>query len=502
MTRASWSSTSAPAACGPRSSRPDATVDAVHYQEVLPSSPAPGFVEFDAAAMADAALDVARRGARRGRPGRRGRHRQPAGVDDRVGPRHRRARRPRPRLAGPAHRRRLPGAAGRGPAPRAQRVGHQARLPARHGRPRPQRATSCFGTVDTWMAWHLSGGARPRHRPVQRRRHRPAHAPTAPAGTTDVLDALRIPPAVLPAIVDSTGVVGEATRARRRAADRRHRRRPAGVARRPGLRARRAWPRSPSAPAACSTSASAPTGPPSPRRGRAAGRSRSWPGGAPARRPGASRRSCCRPAPTSSGCATTSASSPPPAESDDVAARVRRHRRRGVRARPARPGHAPLGLRRPRHAARPHPGHRPGRGGAGRARGRRPAGRRPGRGGRGRHRRCRIDRAAGRRRHEPPTPRSCRRWPTPPSARSRCRPCARPPRSAPRFLAGLAVGTWAGWDDIAATWAPARVVEPAGVARPRPLARGRRPGRRLVPRAERDQLLTDAVAEPSALVNA
>ncbi len=31
------------------------------------------------------------------------------------------------------------------------------------------------------------------------------------------------------------------------------------------------------------------------------------------------------------------------------------------------------------------------------------------------------------------------------------------------FLAGLAVGTWGGWDDIAATWAPARVVEPGGV---------------------------------------
>ena len=30
------------------------------------------------------------------------------------------------------------------------------------------------------------------------------------------------------------------------------------------------------------------------------------------------------------------------------------------------------------------------------------------------------------------------------------------------FLAGMAVGTWGGWDDIAATWRPARVVEPTG----------------------------------------
>jgi glycerol kinase len=28
------------------------------------------------------------------------------------------------------------------------------------------------------------------------------------------------------------------------------------------------------------------------------------------------------------------------------------------------------------------------------------------------------------------------------------------------FLAGLSVGTWAGWDDIAAAWKPRQVVEP------------------------------------------
>jgi glycerol kinase len=30
------------------------------------------------------------------------------------------------------------------------------------------------------------------------------------------------------------------------------------------------------------------------------------------------------------------------------------------------------------------------------------------------------------------------------------------------FLAGLELGTWSGWDDIAATWSPSRVVEPVG----------------------------------------
>jgi glycerol kinase len=30
------------------------------------------------------------------------------------------------------------------------------------------------------------------------------------------------------------------------------------------------------------------------------------------------------------------------------------------------------------------------------------------------------------------------------------------------FLAGMAIGTWAGWDEIAGMWEPARVVEPRG----------------------------------------
>ncbi len=39
--------------------RPDATVAHVHRRPLPPSSPAPGLVEFDAGAMAEAALDVA-----------------------------------------------------------------------------------------------------------------------------------------------------------------------------------------------------------------------------------------------------------------------------------------------------------------------------------------------------------------------------------------------------------------------------------------------------------
>lgn len=67
----------------------------------------------------------------------------------------------------------------------------------------------CFGTVDTWVAWTLSGGT--------------VHVTDfTNAGLTgmlhldasgwrhDVLDALRIPRSVLPGLVDSSAVVGEA----------------------------------------------------------------------------------------------------------------------------------------------------------------------------------------------------------------------------------------------------------------------------------------------------
>ena len=48
--------------------RPDASVEHVHYREVLPVTPAPGFVEFDAAAMAGAALEVAQAALAKGGP--------------------------------------------------------------------------------------------------------------------------------------------------------------------------------------------------------------------------------------------------------------------------------------------------------------------------------------------------------------------------------------------------------------------------------------------------
>ena len=71
----------------------------------------------------------------------------------------------------------------------------------------------CFGTVDTWVAWTLSGGA--------------LHVTDlSNAGVTGlmgmdgagwdqaVLDTLRIPAAVMPRIVDSSAVIGEAVTVR------------------------------------------------------------------------------------------------------------------------------------------------------------------------------------------------------------------------------------------------------------------------------------------------
>ncbi len=67
-----------------------------------------------------------------------------------------------------------------------------------------------FGTVDTWLAWTLSGGSV--H--VTDAGNAAVTGLLGPDGSgwdEAVLAALRIPPDVLPAIVDSAGVVGEAS---------------------------------------------------------------------------------------------------------------------------------------------------------------------------------------------------------------------------------------------------------------------------------------------------
>ena len=188
--------------------RPDATVTAVQHRSVLPSSPAPGLVEFDPATLAAAALDVARAALAAGGPvaavGVTNQRASTVAWDRATG-----------EPVGPGlgwQDLRTVGDClvwqGEGlrfaPNESATKAAHL--LDAAD----PDRTRDlCVGTVDTWVAWHLSGGE--------------VFATDASnAGVTGllgaghaswdakVLDALRIPHAALPAIVDTSGVVGVA----------------------------------------------------------------------------------------------------------------------------------------------------------------------------------------------------------------------------------------------------------------------------------------------------
>jgi glycerol kinase len=179
------------------------------HDEVLPSSPAPGLVEFDAEALAAAALSVAREVLDEG------------GKVDAVGIANQRAStivwdRATGRPVAPAlgwQDLRTVGDClvlqGEGlrfaPNQSATKVAH---LLNEHD---PDRTRDlCFGTVDTWIAWHLSEG----------RCHVTDLSNAAVTGLVHLdgrgwndklLDALRIPAAMMPSIVDSTGALGEAT---------------------------------------------------------------------------------------------------------------------------------------------------------------------------------------------------------------------------------------------------------------------------------------------------
>ncbi|MGI8683825.1 MAG: FGGY family carbohydrate kinase [Acidimicrobiales bacterium] len=188
--------------------RPDGTVDAVHRRSVLPSTPMDGFVEIDARALADAALEVARLAMDEG------------GQVHAVGIANQRAStvvwdRATGEPVGPgigwqdlrtAAMCLMLQARGVRLAPNASATKLAVLLDiADPGRERDL----CFGTVDTWLAWTLSGGA--------------LHVTDATnAGLTSlvladgsgwdesVLEVLDIPPSVLPRIVDSSGILGPA----------------------------------------------------------------------------------------------------------------------------------------------------------------------------------------------------------------------------------------------------------------------------------------------------
>src|SRR5436190_18795743 len=189
--------------------RPDATVAHAHYQQLLPTSPAPGFVEFDPAAMAKAARECAQAALRDG------------GPVDAVGITNQRAStivwdRATGEPVGPGVGWQDLRTAGMCLMLREQglRVAPNAsatKLAFLLDMADPDRTRDlCFGTVDTWIAWTLSGGALHvtdlSNAAVTALLHADATGWSEPT-----LELLRVPATALPTIVDSSGVIGHAT---------------------------------------------------------------------------------------------------------------------------------------------------------------------------------------------------------------------------------------------------------------------------------------------------
>jgi glycerol kinase len=196
--------------------RPDATVEHVQHRTTLPSSPSPGLVEIDARLLAGAIVELATAALEAGGPvGGVGIANQRAStiVWDRAsgepvapGIGWQDLRTVGTCLTLQAEGLRL--------APNASAT----KLMAILDEVDPDRVRAgeglCFGTVDSWAAWTLSGGAAGGGLHV---------TDATNAGVTGlvaldtiewdptVLAALRIPESMLPAIVDSTGVVGHAS---------------------------------------------------------------------------------------------------------------------------------------------------------------------------------------------------------------------------------------------------------------------------------------------------
>ena len=186
----------------------------VHHQPVLPDTPFPGLVEFDATTMAAAVLDVATQALA-----------DEGGPVQAVGIANQRAstvlwERATGKPVGPGigwQDLRTVGtclelqADGFRLAPNASATKLAALLDlADPDRSRSVRGELCFGTVDTWVAWTLSGGTLHVTDTTNAGITGLIH-PDATGWDPAILAALRIPAAILPTIVHSTGVIGEAT---------------------------------------------------------------------------------------------------------------------------------------------------------------------------------------------------------------------------------------------------------------------------------------------------
>ena len=118
-------------------------------------------------------------------------------------------------------------------------AGSSTTCPARTS-PRPQGELA-FGTVDSWLMWKLTGGAL-HATDVSNASRTMLFDIRHNAWDDELLKALHIPDSVLPEVHPSSHVYGQTRRGAVRPADpdRRHRRRPAERAVRPGLLQRRA----------------------------------------------------------------------------------------------------------------------------------------------------------------------------------------------------------------------------------------------------------------------
>ena len=342
------------------------------YSEFEQHFPRPGWVEHDAAeiwevtrrvaaeAIAAAGIDGAR--------ARRDRDHQPARDRRRLGPGERRAAAPGAGLAGPAHRRALRGAARGRPRGRwsasapASSSTPTSRAPRSSGWCATSRAPrrAVFGTIDSWLVFKLTGRHATDYTNASRTMLFDIHRL---AWDEELCALLGVDPARLPEPLPSASRLRDDGRVRRRGPGRRGS--PATSRRRSSARpaSSRAAPRTPTGPAASSSST------PAPRRRR--------PGRRPAttvacgdRRSGRLRArgldlrhrrrravAARRPRRDRGG------------GRDRGAGRLARgQRRRLLRPGPDRARLAALGPLRARHDRRPHPGQRPrppGAGGAG-----------------------------------------------------------------------------------------------------------------------------------------
>lgn len=188
----------------------DASATAVHHRRVLPSTPAPGLVEFDPMLMADAAADVAAAALAE------------AGPVAAVGIANQRA-------SAVVWDRRTGEAVGPGIGWQDLRTVGTCLMLKEQGitlapnesatkfahlldQADPDRGRDlCLGTVDTWVAWRLSGGTV--HATDASNAAVTGLLQRADASGWDaaMLEALRIPATALPTVIDSTGVFGDAT---------------------------------------------------------------------------------------------------------------------------------------------------------------------------------------------------------------------------------------------------------------------------------------------------